>query len=699
MYLPSRMTRRIIAALVIASFVGCGGGLTQADMKRMGIRRKQDEEARPAVAQRSSVPEKTPTTDKSDPESKIAATQPDGDEGSSDRASRTHALQQSERDAVQVLSDRRDKPAEPLTIQQRGRMSAENMQRIGQALEAYAKEHGKYPPQALYGPAGTPLLSWRVILLPYLGYEKLYAAFERDKPWNSDVNKPLLEQIPAVYQSPERFDTRTNYLVGTGSSTLYPGPRTVGMRRIEDGLEHTVVMVEVNDELAVPWTKPQEYRFLPRETWRGLGELRQEQVFVLWGGGNAAAVPTNVGADKFRAMFTVDGGETFSAYAVSLPFDDQYFDNLAPPASALVDTSSGSSVEPAASLQPDSTRASSSKLASEYQQAAKLSATLNRPADALLWYYATNIVQAANVRWDREYRWVPALKRPCPAIHFCIGVVGTSTTANDFASVRNRSRQGISKRDAIVHGISKVGEELLAVIETHAESLLPPALAGIVNDSGKNSTNRSRRNQSADHVRPVTYLGFGSRAELLQKSTASAGDILVLFEIGNTLAGQVDWLTCDLVDVARGRSILDLSKIRWEHNSRWLELLENDDTFKQSRWQLEDLFEDTLLFGDWPDQLKPRHAATRVTVLSRAKTMNPLAALSEMCVYRNRKLIDSKQLLDGFRELLGDNEGKSLLLGSEKKRRRVLRRWLPFEGLEELEQLTDASRRVSSYDD
>ena len=41
-----------------------------------------------------------------------------------------------------------------------------NLQQIAQALNAYAADHGTYPPPTVYGPAGKPLYSWRVLVLP-----------------------------------------------------------------------------------------------------------------------------------------------------------------------------------------------------------------------------------------------------------------------------------------------------------------------------------------------------------------------------------------------------------------------------------------------------------------------------------------------------------------------------------------------------
>src|SRR5438445_25177 len=50
--------------------------------------------------------------------------------------------------------------------------------------------------------AGKPLLSWRVMLLPYLEQAPLYHQFRFNEPWDSEHNKKLLQHMPAVYAAP-----------------------------------------------------------------------------------------------------------------------------------------------------------------------------------------------------------------------------------------------------------------------------------------------------------------------------------------------------------------------------------------------------------------------------------------------------------------------------------------------------------------
>ena len=82
-----------------------------------------------------------------------------------------------------------------------------NLKRIGLALQNYQAAEGHFPPAAITGKDGKPLLSWRVAILPYLedydgrSRDDLFKAFNLEEPWDSPHNKALLERMPAVYAS------------------------------------------------------------------------------------------------------------------------------------------------------------------------------------------------------------------------------------------------------------------------------------------------------------------------------------------------------------------------------------------------------------------------------------------------------------------------------------------------------------------
>ncbi|MEM6365492.1 MAG: DUF1559 domain-containing protein, partial [Planctomycetota bacterium] len=89
---------------------------------------------------------------------------------------------------------------------QTGRMqlsSMRNLETIAAALNAYASDHGRYPPPILRDDSGKALHSWRVLILPYLGEEDLYDQFDLNVAWDEGVNQGLVYQdFPAAYRHP-----------------------------------------------------------------------------------------------------------------------------------------------------------------------------------------------------------------------------------------------------------------------------------------------------------------------------------------------------------------------------------------------------------------------------------------------------------------------------------------------------------------
>jgi serine/threonine protein kinase len=88
-----------------------------------------------------------------------------------------------------------------LTAQQLRMTNRNHLSSIGLALQATQSALGHLPQPAIYGKDGTPLLSWRVAILPYLDQKTLYQRFKLDEAWDSPHNKELLQHMPRVFES------------------------------------------------------------------------------------------------------------------------------------------------------------------------------------------------------------------------------------------------------------------------------------------------------------------------------------------------------------------------------------------------------------------------------------------------------------------------------------------------------------------
>ena len=128
---------------------------------------------------------------------------------------------------------------------------------IGNAVEAFINDFGCLPPAAIVDTNGSPILSWRVLLLPYLGHADLFELFHLDEPWDSDHNRKLLPYMPLVY-SPNRINEPSNatLLAVTGPGTAFLDG---SIQRFYDShfkMEQVLMFVEVQEDFAVEWTKP-----------------------------------------------------------------------------------------------------------------------------------------------------------------------------------------------------------------------------------------------------------------------------------------------------------------------------------------------------------------------------------------------------------------------------------------------------------
>jgi Protein of unknown function (DUF1559) len=143
--------------------------------------------------------------------------------------------------------------------------SMNNLKQISLAMHEYHNAHKMLPAAAICDKAGKPLLSWRVAILPFIEQLPLYEQFKLDEPWDSDHNKKLIAQMPSTYVVPAApaAPGQTHYRVFVGNGAVFEMNRGRRMAEISDGLSNTILCVEARQ--SVPWTKPDELVFNPKE--------------------------------------------------------------------------------------------------------------------------------------------------------------------------------------------------------------------------------------------------------------------------------------------------------------------------------------------------------------------------------------------------------------------------------------------------
>jgi hypothetical protein len=211
-------------------------------------------------------------------------------------------------------------PAPPLRQNaEPGDVSTQNMRQLGLALHNYHDAFRTFPPAYRSDKDGKPLLSWRVSILPFLGQGPLYEQFHLDEPWDSEHNKRLIPQMPAVFRSPwsHAEPGKTNYLGVAGRRGIFPGKEGVRFADIRDGTSNTIAIVEADDAAAVEWTRPGDFEPKLADLEGRLGGLRDGRFLALFADGSVSMISSRVAPATLNTLFTRDGGEPFGSPAWS----------------------------------------------------------------------------------------------------------------------------------------------------------------------------------------------------------------------------------------------------------------------------------------------------------------------------------------------------------------------------------------------
>jgi hypothetical protein len=138
-----------------------------------------------------------------------------------------------------------------------------NLKQLMLAMINYNDANGHLPTSAVFDKDGKALLSWRVLLLPYIDEKTLYDEFHLDEPWDSEHNKPLLAKMPKIFapvRGHKKDKDSTVYQVFTGKDTPFDGQKAALFpASFADGTSNTLLIFEAAK--AVPWTKPTDLEF------------------------------------------------------------------------------------------------------------------------------------------------------------------------------------------------------------------------------------------------------------------------------------------------------------------------------------------------------------------------------------------------------------------------------------------------------
>ena len=181
--------------------------------------------------------------------------------------------------------------------------SQNNLKQIGIAFHNYASANDDKFPDDITDKDGTPLLSWRVAILPFLGEQELWEQFKFDEPWDSANNKKLTEKMPKAY-APVRVKAKageTFYQRFVGKDALFNEKGTdYTIGTIPDGTSNTALVVEAGDP--VIWSKPADLTFGVKRPLPHLGGLFDGDFHLLLCDGSVMRVKKDFDADEMKKV-------------------------------------------------------------------------------------------------------------------------------------------------------------------------------------------------------------------------------------------------------------------------------------------------------------------------------------------------------------------------------------------------------------
>jgi hypothetical protein len=204
-------------------------------------------------------------------------------------------------------------------------LAATRMKEISTAIGAYASAHqaaqpptrqmrdgmSTLPPAAAGHKPGGPPVSWRVLLLPYMGQDALFQQYRLDEPWDSENNQKVLARMPECYkpvQGQPAGQFKTPYLAVVGEPYAMAADKPRPLAEIRDGSQSTILLVEVADGKAVPWTKPEDYVVDRKDPTAGLRRWPRVFQFAM-ADGTVRPLDLAIEPEMLKAMFTRSGSE------------------------------------------------------------------------------------------------------------------------------------------------------------------------------------------------------------------------------------------------------------------------------------------------------------------------------------------------------------------------------------------------------
>jgi type II secretory pathway pseudopilin PulG len=193
-----------------------------------------------------------------------------------------------------------------------------NLKQIGLALHNYHDANGSFPPAYIADASGTPMHSWRVLILPYLEERALYNEYDFSEPWDGPNNSRLATRMPRVFACPSdsAASTTTDYAGVLGEHCVFRGTQSVSITAISDGTSNTLLVGEAVGA-KIPWMKPADIDIDKHPALGdpdGFTSNHAGGVNFLHCDASVRFISLSVNPQTLRALYTRDGNEVPGSY-------------------------------------------------------------------------------------------------------------------------------------------------------------------------------------------------------------------------------------------------------------------------------------------------------------------------------------------------------------------------------------------------
>ncbi|MEZ6089541.1 MAG: DUF1559 domain-containing protein [Pirellulaceae bacterium] len=191
------------------------------------------------------------------------------------------------------------------------RLHVVKLQMLKRAINSFSLRYNWLPPAAFVNEQESPTVSWRVLVLPFIGAGRLYSLFRLDEPWDSEHNRQLLPFMPSIYRFPT-IETKPNHTavvrpVAIGAAA-WPN-EVIDSQDITDGLSKTVFALIANSENSVAWTEPKDIQADRDVSFGDILHWESDRTLAVMCDGSVKTIlKTTESNSWFNAVLINDGG-------------------------------------------------------------------------------------------------------------------------------------------------------------------------------------------------------------------------------------------------------------------------------------------------------------------------------------------------------------------------------------------------------